>query len=114
AFWSSAIDAGTSPASVVRQIEQSLEFSNTVVQNTYQEVLRRAVDPYGLEHWSRFLQQAGSTEQLKVQLLSCDEYFMTQGLADNGHYLEALYRDTLGRGIDSTGQPSWGNALTNG
>jgi hypothetical protein len=114
AFWSGAIDGGTSPASVVRQIEQSLEYSNRVVQDTYQEVLRRAVDPSGLEHWSRFLQQGGTTQQLTAQLLGCDEYFMTQGLTDNGHYLEALYRDALGRGIDPTGQTSWGNALANG
>jgi uncharacterized delta-60 repeat protein len=112
-FWASLLDQGTGRIDVVRSIEGSQEYHTLVIQNLYRSYLGRPADPTGLAASSAFLSQGGTAEQLAAILLGSPEYFANHG-SDNTAFLQALYRDTLQRPIDSTGQQGWSQALTGG
>jgi hypothetical protein len=84
-----------------------------VVEKDYGEYLRRAVDGAGLTGWSNFLAQGGTSDQLRALLLGSGEYFQIAGNT-NATFLAALYRDILGRSIDSYGLQAWTQVLSEG
>jgi uncharacterized delta-60 repeat protein len=112
-FWSGLIDQGMSRTQVVLQIENSPEYHALEVQRLYGLVLGRAADPSGQTAWASFLNQGGTAEQLEASLLASAEYFTRAG-GTSDRFLEALYRDTLQRTVDTAGASGWGQLLTGG
>jgi hypothetical protein len=114
-FWTSFINQGTAPALVVFGMQWALpnEYQTIVVDNLYQQYLHRAPDPGGLASSLAFLNSGGTNEQLAAIIAGSPEFFALAG-GTNAGFLNALYADALGRGVDGSGAASWGGFLANG
>jgi hypothetical protein len=77
-----------------------------LVQQQYQEFLRRGTDAGGLKYWVGYLNSGGVIEDLKAQILGSQEYYDDAGDTNLG-YLQRLYRDLFGRDIEAAGQQYW-------
>jgi Tol biopolymer transport system component len=111
AFWSGLLDRGLSPSQVVQLIENcgTLEYRAIQVNDLYGRLLHRPADPQGLAVWSAFLQAGGSVAQLAGALAASPEY--TSALSAAG-FVQALYRDVLGRDADADGTQFWQTLAT--
>lgn len=86
-----------------------------MIEGVYQEVLGRASDPRGLEHWQRVTgawRAAGmSDEQIRTRLvqefMASDEYRARAGASDLGAMIEGVYQEVLGRASDPGGLQNW-------
>jgi hypothetical protein len=112
--FSSLIDMNQATRTQVAQtIQTSLEARQLQVNNLFQMFLGRQADSVGLDLSTRFLGMGGSFFQLENAIVSSQEYFQRAGSTNNG-FLTALYRDALGRAIDSVGQSLGSQALAAG
>jgi hypothetical protein len=114
AFWSGLLDHGASRTQAVLGIEQSLEYRQDEVQALYAHYLHRHADPAGLAVFANFLAHGGTLEQVAADLVGSGEYYQTRAGGTNAGFLEALYRDALGRNIDPSGQSLFGRELSSG
>jgi hypothetical protein len=114
ASWIGLLNQGVSRTQVVQMIEGSQEYHADEVQYLYGFVLGRPADPLGMSIWRGFLDRGGTAEQLEFILLGTDEYFAGRGGGSNTNFLQGVYRDVLGRTIDSAGAQGWGQALAAG
>jgi hypothetical protein len=78
-------------------LESSPEHRMLQVQQVYSLLLRRAADPGGLSNAAVFLAAGGTVEQLTAAVAGSDEYFATQCRASNEGFVDAVFRDVLGR-----------------
>jgi uncharacterized delta-60 repeat protein len=114
AHWSGLLDSGQETGQqVALGIEASPEYHALVVNQLYGEYLGRAADAGGLASWSTFLAGGGTIDQLRAVLLGSSEYFADSGNTNSG-FVSALYRDVLGRPVDSGGQQGWSQVLASG
>src|SRR5262249_8815969 len=92
------------------------EARTVLVQDLYIRLLGREADPFGLSTYVTFLNQGGTIEQVKSQLMGSNEYFMKAGFGDgdNQSWLESVYEDALGRLPDAFGEGQFLAALSNG
>lgn len=90
----------------------SAEGSRQEVQRAYDELLRRAPEAGGEQYWTTHLQGHGVLD-LRVLLLASDEYHVRAGGVD-APWLEAVYRDVLGRSTDANGRAYWFGQLASG
>jgi hypothetical protein len=51
---------------------------------------------------------------MEAMVAGSAEYFQTRGGGTTDGFLDALYADALGRGLDSTGRADWDQALASG
>jgi uncharacterized delta-60 repeat protein len=114
ASWTGLLNQGATRTQVVQMIEASAEYQSDAVQYLYGYVLGRAADSTGMSGWSNFLAQGGTAEQLEANLLGSDEYFAGRGGGNNNSFLQGVYRDVLGRSLDSSGSQTWNQALSAG
>jgi uncharacterized membrane protein/transglutaminase-like putative cysteine protease len=115
-IWPGLLAVGRSRAEVVADILTStpaLEYRHAQVQDLYTRLLHRAVDPSGLAGGVDFLQAGGTVEQLAAAVAGSDEFFQQNGGSTDG-FLQALYRDGLGRAIDDPGRVAFAQALAAG
>jgi len=113
AYWSAQLDAGVTRQQVAAGVLGSDEFLGREVQLLYKTLLGRDADVPGLSFWLPVLQGGGTVEQIKAGIIASDEFFARAGGTPQG-FLSALYRDELGRAVDSTGLAVWGSALASG
>ncbi len=101
--WLARIAAGgeRSRLVVARSFLSSQEGSRNEAVIAYQELLGRSPDPQGLVFWTDYL-RTGSVNSLRFQHLASPEYYRNAGGTNDG-YVRQLYRDLLGREIDSSG-----------
>jgi hypothetical protein len=76
------------------------EFQHDTVAALYQQYLGRAPDAGGLVYWSAYLYDGGTIEGMSQVLVSSPEYFQVRGAGTVQGFLEATFRDALGRQID--------------
>jgi hypothetical protein len=118
ASWSGLLDNGqVTPAQVVQMLEGSQEYHQLVVEQLYGQYLHRAADPGGLSGWEGFLAGGGTIDQMRALLLGSPEYFSItppNTAAGNDSFVADVYRDVLGREVDSVGAQFWGQALSSG
>ncbi|HLJ98149.1 MAG TPA: DUF4214 domain-containing protein, partial [Gemmataceae bacterium] len=107
AAWTAALAQGSSPVQIAQAIEASSEFRTVEVQNLYTTLLHRAADPSGLSVYTAFLAGGGTIEQVAEILTGSQEYYLTQGSGTNDRFLDALYRDVLGRAVDLSGRTTY-------
>src|SRR5437870_3780684 len=69
--------------------------SEAFVSAVYPDLLHRPVDPSGLEHWSRFLEQGMSRTDVAREI--------TRSLEYRTNLVQNLYGSLLGRAADPTG-----------
>jgi len=112
--WTNLLTQGTSRIQIVAAIEAGREFRSMEVQNLYSRLLNRVADTAGLSACVNFLGQGHSITQVEDLLLGSNEYFARRGGGTTAGFLQAVYRDVLGRAIDSGGAQDWGQNLANG
>jgi uncharacterized membrane protein len=115
-IWPGLLAVGQSRAQVVADILTStpaLEYRRVQVQDLYTRLLHRAADPSGLAGGIDFLQGGGTAEQLAAALAGSEEFFQQNGGGTDG-FLQALYRDGLGRALDDSGRAAFAQALAAG
>jgi autotransporter-associated beta strand protein len=112
--FSSLLDMNQATRSQVAELIQSSQEGRTQqVQTLFQMFLGRQADAVGLDLSTRWLGMGGSFFQLQSAIVSSQEYFQRAGGTNNG-YLTTVYRDALGRSIDSVGQSLGSQALAGG
>jgi hypothetical protein len=112
--FSSVIDMNQATHTQVAQtIQSSPEARMRQVEMLYQTLLGRQADPTGLDLSTRWLSMGGSFFHLQAVIAGSQEYFQRAGGTNSG-VLTAVYRDALGRAVDSVGQSLGSQALANG
>jgi hypothetical protein len=112
---STGLDQGRFDRSqLVMFLQNSLEYRVKLAEGLYQHILGRSVDPIGLNLVLAFMARGGTVHQVEAALYGSEEYFVQRGGGNNAGFLQALYRDLLGREIDPSGAQSWGEWLARG
>ena len=115
AGWSAMIDQGQATrAQVLLDIEASAEYLNLKVQELFGIFLNRPAITAEAIAYADFLGTGGTIEQVEVTLVGSPEYYRTRGGTVNAVFLDALYRDALGRAVDPTGMAAFGPPLDSG
>src|SRR5262249_46712708 len=112
-FWSGLVDRGLPRQLVAQQIAQSVEHQAVAVNDLYQRYLGRLADAPALAALTTFLTAGGGDRAVGVSLTSSDEYFAKSGGTAEG-FVQALYRDALGREAGAGEQAVLGQALRSG
>jgi hypothetical protein len=112
ASWTNAMNGnGNNRANVVRGFLDSPEYRSHFVTTLYQEFLGRAPDAGGLQYFMGLLASNRNEVQILAAIVGSDEYYLRAGGTSDG-FVNAIYRDLLGRSPDASGLPYWVN-LTN-
>jgi hypothetical protein len=111
AFLVNRFQAGASRASLVATLTGTPEYRRAVVDDLYRDYLGRPADTLGLAVWSPWVTVLRTEVQAK--LLASDEYYGNAGGTDDG-FIDALYRDVLGRAADPGAQATFGSWLASG
>ena len=101
-YWVSKLAAGQTRLQVTTAMVQLAfprEFQRDTVDTLYQQYLGRAPDAAGNAYWTAFLYGGGTAEQMSQAIISSPEFWKLSGGTDSG-FLDALFRDALGRAID--------------
>lgn len=97
--WVVALDTGSDRGEVVDGILDSIEAMRNQVNDLYVRFLGRQADSSGLNAWVNYLRDGNSNVDLAAQLIASQEYYQKAG-GTNAGFLNAVYRDVLGRPID--------------
>jgi len=95
-------------------LERSPEYLGDQVDAVYARLLHRDADAGGRNAFLNFLENGGTVEQMEAIIAGSAEYYQTRGGSGTAGFLEALYQDSLDRGVDALGQASWTQALASG
>lgn len=101
-YWVSKLAAGQTRLQVTTAMVQLAfprEFQRDTVDTLYQQYLGRAPDAAGNAYWTAFLYGGGTAEQMSQAIINSPEFWKLSGATDSG-FLDALFRDALGRAID--------------
>jgi PKD repeat protein len=113
--WTSDLDSGAMTRQrVVQAFLGSPEYRTVQVEDQYQALLHRPVDPGAVIFFGNYLAQGNTVENLDAFLAGSAEYFQNRGGGTIDGFLNALYLDALGRPIDSASQAVWEQALASG
>jgi len=113
-LWGSYLTKGGLRAGFVDHVIGSSEYARHMVAAAYQSVLGRSADAAGLRAWTDLLVATKRDDAMYAGLAGSGEYFQHRAKSDNLVFLDALYRDFLGREVDDAGLSTWGRALVNG
>ena len=114
AAWSGALESRLiTVGQMAEGILRSPEHADRSVSGAYREFLGRSADSAGLAAHASALELGVSPERVDASILGSDEYFARQG-SGNIPYVQALYRDVLGREADSAGLEAHVAALARG
>jgi hypothetical protein len=112
--WSNRFNGPVLPTTLYASLlTHSAEFYTDEVAQAYQKFLGRPADALGLQTWVNLLIQGLTDEQLEAEFLGSPEYSVHVGGTDVA-WLEAVYRDLLGRPADAFGQGAWLQVLAGG
>lgn len=92
-------------ADMVQAVLASPEYRDRLVTQIYNNFLHRAPDGSALSFWSGLISTAGE-KQVMADILASPEYYRDAGGTDLG-YIDALYRDILGRAPGAAGEQYW-------
>jgi cyclophilin family peptidyl-prolyl cis-trans isomerase len=112
-FFGNRIDQGLTRNEFVQEITRSLEYRHRRVEQQYLGLLGRAADIVGRNIHAALLISGGDEDDVRQSLLGSAEYFSRAG-GSNTAFLTALYRDTLGRALDPSGQATYTGLLQRG
>jgi hypothetical protein len=110
--FSSALQAGVLPQTIVEQFFGSSEYHTDQVKQAYQTFLHRPADP-GSAAFVAWENAGGSPDLVASQLLASGEYAQQTGGTTTG-FLTGIYHDLLGRAVDAQGQATFAAALASG
>jgi hypothetical protein len=93
---SDRLKGGSSREDVALLLLQSVEYRTLLVQSWYQRFLHRSPTSAEIANWVGMLLGA-TDEDVEAGILGSDEYYNSRGGGTNAGFVEALYRDILGR-----------------
>ncbi len=95
-YWTDRVQGGVSKSAIAVSLLNSRELRAAAVDNYYQKVLGRGVDPSGLEFWLNVWNATGGPEVVRASLIGSGEYFQKAG-GTNQKAIQSLYNDLLRR-----------------
>lgn len=106
------------PADAPVELSAQASSNTSMIEGVYQQVLGRASDPAGLQHWeavtSAWRAAGMNDEQIRTRLvqefMASDEYRAREGVAELGPMIEGVYQEVLGRPSDPGGLENWTHA----
>jgi len=107
------LTAGTSRATVARELARSQAWTDAVVTELYRDVLGREPDAGGLAYWSGRIQGGTRVADVAASIYSSDELYAEVG-GTPGAYVDALYEGILHRPADAGGRAYWVGAIEDG
>ncbi|HJT33147.1 MAG TPA: TIGR03118 family protein [Pirellulales bacterium] len=114
-FFEGELNSGMSASAVVAQIEASTAFLANQVQTFFQQFLHRSAEAGAVSYFSNLMSTGSTPEHVEDIIISSPEYFQLHGGAGGNNFLNTLYQDGLGRGIDPQAQAFWNKlSLTDG
>jgi hypothetical protein len=103
--WISLLESGMSSYQVAQGFMGSTEHQIDIIRGDYERILGRDPEASAVANWLPLLQSAGP-ERLAASILASDEFFLRSG-GTLTSWLEGVYSQTLGRGVDATGLAAW-------
>lgn len=113
-LWGTYLRDRGSRSGFVNHVVGSDEYARHLVDDAYRWILRRPADAGGLQAWTGVVERTARDDAMVSGLAGSVEYFEKRGKRDHLIFLEALYQDLLGRGIDTSGVATWGARLADG
>jgi hypothetical protein len=113
AYWLRALASGTQRADVALGFLTSQERDALAVRGYYQQYLGRPANDAEVAYWVSRMQNGATDAQAVAGFLSSPEYYNRAGGSDRG-WVDALYRDLLGRGARADEEAYWLQALAAG
>lgn len=110
--WRSTVDSGNREA-LTRNLANSEEFAGVQIDLLYQEILGRSSDSGGRAYWLDQVRRGLRLDEIASFFYGGPEYFQRNG-STNRKYVEALYRDILGRPADAEGRDFWVSQIEGG
>ncbi len=111
--WAGALDGGTSRTDVLVSLSGTPECYTKMVTKMYRDLLGRTPDSAGLAGFTDLMARGSTAEQIRAIICGSDEYFRANG-GNNAQFLENIYQDVLGRGLDAAGRDGFIRALAGG
>jgi hypothetical protein len=99
---------------VLATIFNSPEYRTNEVTAAFTSIMHRTPDSGSVAYFVNYLNQGYTIEQVKAVMVGSAEYYTAQGGNTAEGFLEALYRDALGRSLDDNGRSVWGTDLATG
>lgn len=100
------LDAGTSPAVWLWNLLQSAEGRSAFISDEYLRLLDRPADPGGLSSYVARMDRGATRANVRGFMVGSNEYFRLQGGTDAA-FVDAAFRDLLGRDADPAGRNFW-------
>jgi len=95
-YWVGRLQAGVTRSAIAESIINGRERRSAVIDDYYEKILGRNVDPAGLEYWLNVWTATGGPEIVRASLIGSGEYFQKAGGTQQGA-IQALYNDLLRR-----------------
>ena len=105
AYWTGVLDSGVPRSTVSWALVNSTEYRANVISGMYRTFLNRNTDTAGLNYWVGQVANGMTFEQFQSLLLGSDEYFglAAKGKGNNTDFVKSMYKDLLGRAVDTNG-----------
>lgn len=105
-YWTDRLNGGISKSAIALSLINCRERRAAVVDDYYQKVLGRGVDPSGLEFWLNVWEATGGPEIVRASLIGSGEYFQKAG-GTNQKAIQSLYNDLLRRTAADAEEDYW-------
>lgn len=117
-YWTAQLQAGASRGQVLMGFAESYENISGNVDTTgdgcygeayrlYAAALARTPDSAGLSYWTGMLRAGSTPVQVAQGFLNSPEWKSNYGSLTGSDYVDALYKNVLGRAPDASGQAYW-------
>lgn len=110
-YWVERLNSGVTKATIAQSIIDGRERRSGAINDYYQKVLGRDVDPAGLEFWLGVWDRTGGPEVVRASLIGSGEYFQKAG-GTNQKAIQSLYNDLLRRTAGPSEEQYWLNVMT--
>jgi len=104
-YWAPAVSSGNRLA-VTSALAVTDSWAGSRVNDLYQTVFQRAADAGGRAYWLDQIKRGLPLEAVGVEFYRSNEYYARNGGTPQG-WVQALYRDLLGRTADGGGVQYW-------
>jgi trimeric autotransporter adhesin len=112
-YWTTALGSGLTRLQFTDTVAASPEYRTIEIQNIFSRYLGRPADPASLASFSQFMAQGGTLETATAILIGSQEYYSKHG-GTGTNFADAMYRDLLGRPVDSAALASISAELSAG
>lgn len=104
-YWAPAVASGNRVA-LTSALAVTDSWAGARISELYQTVFQRSADAAGRAYWLDQIRRGLPLESVGVEFYRSQEYFARSGGTDQG-WIQALYRDLLGRAADGGGVSYW-------